>query len=520
MASRFLAAATALTLLATPSAALARDLPPPAQTAGVAIPEGQIEKAVEALDDLIAKAMEETGVPGLAVAVVRSDEVLFARGYGVRRAGEEGAVDADTVFQLASLSKSVGATVVAQQVGEGVVDWDTPMSEILPWFRLSNPHTTALLTIGDLYAHRSGLPDHAGDDLEDLGYPQKVILEQLRHLKTGPLRLQYAYTNFGLTAAAEAVAGVAGKDWASLSEEAIYKPLGMDRTSSRLSDFVTRENRAHGHMRGNDGWQVRFQRNPDAQSPAGGVSASVNDMAKWMRMVLGNGAFEGRQIVETAALLPALSPQSVSGRPAVPAARAGFYGYGFGVGVSPAGRVMLSHSGAFALGAATNYIMIPSADIGIVVLSNAQPIGLVEGIAMSFMDLVQFGEIQRDWLAMYPVLFGPMLDPVGRLAGKEAPEDATPARELEDYTGTFANDYFGNLIVEEADGGLVMKVEGTKSSFPLQHWAGDEFVFHPMNENAMPGSVSSVRFSIDGDLAKAVQVEYFDAYNDGAFVRR
>lgn len=520
MASRILAAATALALTAAPAAALANDLPPPAQTAGVAIPDGQIEKAVEALDALIQNAMKETGVPGLAVAVVRKDEVLFAKGYGVRKAGEEAAVDTDTAFQLASLSKSVGATVVAQQVGEGVVDWNTPMADILPWFKLSNPNSTALLTVGDLYAHRSGLPDHAGDDLEDLGFPRQVILEQLRHLKVGAFRLQYAYTNFGLTAAAEAVAGVAGKDWATLSDDAIYKPLGMESTSSRLKDFLARDNRAHGHMREGDAWEVLFQRDPDAQSPAGGVSASVNDMAKWLRMVLGNGEYDGRSIVDAEALLPALSPQVVSGKPATPAARASFYGYGFGVGVSPAGRVMISHSGAFALGAATNFIMIPSADIGIVVLTNAQPIGLAEGISMSFMDLVQFGEMQRDWLAMYPIAFAPMLAPFGELAGQKAPENAKPAREHAAYTGTFANDYFGNLIVEEDKDGLVMKVEGTSSTFPLEHWTGDAFTFRPRNENAMAGSVSAVTFSMDGDLAKEVRVEYFDQLKDGTFVRK
>ncbi|WP_295807924.1 serine hydrolase [uncultured Nitratireductor sp.] len=518
MTHRILAAAAALTLIVTPGTAQADDLPPP-QTAGVTIPEGQIEKAVDALDAMIEKAIKDTGVPGLAVAVVRKDAVLFAKGYGVRKAGQDAKVDTDTAFQLASLSKSVGATVVARKVGEGMVDWDTPMADILPWFKLSNPDSTALLTIGDLYAHRSGLPDHAGDDLEDLGFPRQVILEQLRHLKVGAFRLQYAYTNFGLTAAAEAVAGVAGKDWATLSEQAIYTPLGMENTSSRLKDFLARDNRAHGHIRKSGEWAALYQRDPDAQAPAGGVSASVNDMAKWLRMVLGNGDYDGRNIVDAEALLPALSPQIVSGAPATPAARASFYGYGFGVNVSPAGRVMISHSGAFALGAATNFTMLPSADIGIVILTNAQPIGLVEGIAMSFMDLVQYGEVQRDWLALYPVILAPILEPFGKYTGQEAPADAKPARELADYTGTFANDYFGKLIVEEADSGLVMKVEGTPSTFPLQHWTGDEFVFRPRNENATAGSISSVAFTVDGALAREVRVEYFDQLKDGTFVR-
>jgi hypothetical protein len=139
---------------------------------------------------------------------------------------------------------------------------------------------------------------------------------------------------------------------------------------------------------------------------------------------------------------------------------------------------------------------------------------------MSFMDLVQFGAVQRDWLAMYPVLFGPMLEPFGKHAGQKAPADAKPARELEDYTGTFTNDYYGNLIVEKADGGLLMKVEGTPSTFPLQHWTGDEFVFRPLNENAMEGSISSVRFSMEGEQAKEVHVEYFDQLDDGTFIRR
>ena len=352
----------------------AEELPPP-QVAGVPIPDGQIERAVGQLDALAQAILEKSGIPGLAVAVVRDGKTVYAKGFGLRKIGERQPVDAETVFQIASLSKSIGATVVAHQVGAGVVKWDTPLVTWLPWFELNDPWITKHVTIGDMYAHRSGLPDHAGDDLEDLGYDRREILHRLRFAPLHSFRDDYAYTNFGLTAAAEAVAVASGKDWATLSDEVLYRPLGMSATSSRYADYAARENRAFPHVRTAGGFEPKYQRQPDAQSPAGGVSSNVRDLARWMAMVLEGGSYQGREIVARAALLPAITPQIVSSRAYAADARASFYGYGFGVSVQPSGRVMLSHSGAFALGAGTNYVLIPSAHVGIVILTNAQPVG-------------------------------------------------------------------------------------------------------------------------------------------------
>ena len=121
------------------------------------------------------------------------------------------------MFQLASLSKPLGATVVAHQVGENAIGWDTPIVSKLPWFALSDPAVTQMVSVGDMFSHRSGLPDHAGDMLEDLGYDRRYVLERLRQLPLDPFRISYAYTNFGLTAGAEAVAVGAGKSWEDLS---------------------------------------------------------------------------------------------------------------------------------------------------------------------------------------------------------------------------------------------------------------------------------------------------------------
>jgi len=522
-AGRLLLAVVCLAM-AAPPAAWAQTAQPslsPDRVVGVPVPPGQIEAAVAALDGLAQTMLERSGIPGLAVAVVHDGETVFAEGFGVRKAGEEAPVGPGTVFQIASLSKSISATVVAREVGKGVAAWDTPVVRYLPWFALADPWVSAHVTIADLFSHRSGLPDHAGDDLEDLGFGQRAIFERLRAIPLDPFRATYAYTNFGLSVAATAVAAAAGKDWASLAEADLFEPLGMSATSMRYSDFVARPDRAYGHVRVDGRWEARFVRQPDAQAPAGGVSSSVEDLAKWMALVLDQGMFHGERIVEADALLPAVSAQVVSSPSRIPDARPGFYGFGFGVGVEPSGRMSLSHSGAFLLGAGTAYLMLPSLDLGIVVLSNAAPVGAVEALSREFADLAQYGRVTRDWYAAYRMVLDPLYEPFGALAGDDLPSEPTPALPLDAYAGDYTNDYLGDLLVERRPDGLVLVVGPSRIEFPLSHWSGDRFVFPIRNENAPSGSRSAVDFQRGADEAiSAVEVEYFDQFHTGPFTRR
>ncbi|SCU76625.1 Beta-lactamase class C [Cupriavidus necator] len=476
------------------------------------VPESQITQAIAQVDKLAADLMASSGVPGMAVAVVRGNQTVYAKGFGRRLVTDPAPVDADTVFQLASVSKPIGATVVARQVGRGGIGWDTPVRTHLPWFALSEAEVTEAVTIGDLYAHRSGLPDHAGDRLEDMGYDRQQVLTRLRFLPLHPFRAVYAYTNFGMTAAAEAVATAAGIDWATLSEQAIYQPLGMARTSSRHADFAARDNRALGHVKVNGNWVQGMGTMPDAQSPAGGVSSSVNDMAKWLAMLLAKGEFAGQRIVDAAALAPALSQQMqssppVSGRPA------GYYGYGFNVGTTELGLASYNHSGAFAVGAATNFTAVPSLNLAIVTLTNGYPIGVAETLNAQFFDLAQYGAIRRDWGKIYGDALAPLLAPEGRLVGQPRPASPLPARALSTYTGTYQNDYYGPLQVADQGGTLVMTLGATPLTLPLSHWDGDVFTFALNNENATPGTISQAAFSSD-----RVWLEYYDHEGLGMFV--
>src|SRR6266436_5848840 len=340
----------------------------------------QVNKAIRELEKLTQKQIQENTLPGLAIAVVFQDKLMYAKGFGVRDVNTNAPVNTDTVFQLASMSKPIGSTVVAELVGEGKITWDSKLSALDPTFAMFDPWVTREITIRDMYAHRSGLPEHAGDLLEDLGFTRAEILHRLRYQHpSSSFRSHYAYTNFGMTEGGVAAAKAYGQEWETASEQKLYRPLGMSSTSSRYADFMARRNKALGHVLVDGKWMQKFKRDPDAQSPTGGVSSSVNDLTKWLQLQLANGKFDGKQVVDKDALAQTHHPHMLTGFNPFTQLPI-FYGLGWNVSYDPEGRLRLNHSGAFGLGTATYANLVPGEQLGIVVLTNAYPLGIAEAL--------------------------------------------------------------------------------------------------------------------------------------------
>lgn len=497
------------------------DTPAPFVTAPVA--SAQIDAAVAKLDGLADDVMRRSKIPGMAVAVVKDGQVVYAKGFGVRRVGAPEMIDPNTVFQLASMSKPIAATVVAGLIGSNGVSWDTPAVTRLPGVSLSDPAVTQQVTIGDLFAHRSGLPGATGDKLEDLGYDRQQILQRMRYVPLRPFRTSYGYSNFGLTAGAEAAANAYGTDWATLSDRVLYAPLGMKATSSRFVDFMQRANRATPHVLQDGSYQALYQRQPDAQSPAGGVSSSVNDVARWMTLLLQNGKYQGRTVYTAEALQPAISEQIANGGASGPAPeRPNHYGYGFNVGTSSGGRLKLSHSGAFMLGAGTAFTVIPAAGVAIVTLTNAAPVGVAEALNFNFEELVESGRSSRDWLALFAERFKPFYEPEGALAGQQPPSQPVASLGSNAYAGTYASSYYGNAVVDVSGSGLVLRMGPTgERVFPMRHWSGNTFVFDLSGENAPPGSVARADFKPDASgVSGSLTIDYYaEDLAGGTFTR-
>ncbi|MFG2974335.1 serine hydrolase [Streptomyces sp. NPDC048331] len=511
--------AAGATVLLTAAAALpatAAPTPPPAPKPQIT--DAAVDKAVARLDSTVEDMMRRTGVPGVSVAVVHNDKVVHLKGYGLRRTGESAEVGPDTVFQLASVSKPVSSTIVAGALTDPQ-EWDD--RAVLPGFSLKDPWVSDHVTTADLFSHRSGLPDHAGDLLEDLGYDQAYILDHLRLEPLTPFRASYAYTNFGLTAAAEAVARAKGTSWQKLSSDTLFKPAGMTRTSTEFDDFINAPDHASTHVKtinpdtGAVTWSPRFVRDPDAQSPAGGISSTATDMARWLRLQLAGGTLDGKRIIPADTLARTHLPEIVS-QPTNAIGTTSFYGLGWNVGYDQAGRLRLSHSGGFELGANTNVTMLPLEKLGIVVLTNGAPVGLPDAVALDFFDYAEHGKVSTDWLPLAASAYAAALAAPGASTTDYAhpPKGAQPAQDSAAYIGTYDNPYYGKATVTADDKGALTLALGPKPlRFPLTHYDGDTFSFVTQGENAV--GRTGVIFA-DGTL----RVEYLDAEHLGTFTQQ
>ena len=475
---------------------------------GVQLSAATVEGSESALDEIVAEIQGATGVPGIAVGVVYDGKPVIAKGYGVTEAGTDNAVNEQTVFQLASVSKPVGATAVAGVVGRGDIAWDQPVVSVLPDFQLSNPYVTQNATVADFYSHRTGLPgDTAGNDLESAGFNQEQILARLRYLPLEPFRATYSYSNFGMTVGGVAAAAAYGAPFPQMVQEVLLEPAGMTSTSFSYADFAARENAAVLHSKVDDGFEPIVERQPDAQAPAGGLSSNVVDMNRWLLLNLSEGQLDGQQIIDAEALAETKRSQINRRQEGSPTDSIAGYGLGWNLGQSFAvpSLVEWGHSGAFSAGAATNVKLLPELGLGVVVLTNAQPVGAAEAIGDAYVDTLVNGKTTKDWPQLYGEAFAGLLDP----PPVETPAAPTAPREDSAYVGTYANDYFGDVVVRPAAGGsgLEMAIGPNGATvYPLTPLDGDTFTFEDMPE--VPGALAVLAFRFDDGSAVANELVF------------
>ena len=435
--------------------------------------------SLNGFDDYVNKAMKEWEVPGIAVAIIKGDQIVLAKGYGVRKLGDPTPVDERTLFAIGSSSKAFTAASVAMLVDGGKVKWDDPVTKYLPEFEMYDPYVTRELTVRDLLTHRSGL--QRGDFLwYGTELDRDEILKRTRYLKPSwSLRSTFGYQNLMYLAAGQLVSRVSGKTWDEFIRERFFVPLGMTASSTSINELKTANNVATPHSKIEDKVTVIPWRNIDNIAPAGSINSNVVEMAQWVRLQLGEGTYQGQKLFGAAQAKEMHAAQTVI-RFEPPYSmfypEAHFLNYGLGWFLSDyCGRKVVEHGGAID-GMRAQVAMIPEEKLGLVVLSNMNGSGLPTALMYRIFDSF-LATPSRDWSADLRKTMKTLED-AGKAAEKkqeaERVANTNPSVALDKYAGTYRNDLYGDVKVIHEAGKLSMGY-GPAFTGDLSHWHYDTF---------------------------------------------
>lgn len=436
----------------------------------------------EDFDRYVASAVEGWGAVGLAVAVVKDGQLLFARGYGVREVGGEDRVDARTRFAIGSTTKAMTAAAIGMLVDEGKVGWDDPVVDHLPWFQLRDPWVTREITVRDLLTHRAGL-----GNADMLWYgrtaPTEEIIRALRDLDPAySMRSSFIYQNIMYATAGALVEAVSGVPWTEFVTTRVFEPLGMEGTVALLSETAGQPNVAVPHDRV-DGRVVAIGNAPvDPVAAAGSVWSSVEDMSRWLRMLLAGGVTaDGERMLEESTVEELFHPQTM-----VPAGQ--FYPtarltephwttYGLGwFQHDYRGHKLDFHTGSID-GMVAIAGLVRDEGLGVYVLANLDHVEVRHALLYRVLDHFLAPDDVRDWSAELQELYDGIAERQAEArseASTHRVEGTRPSLPLEQYAGTYTHPAYGDVVVSLRDGGLhVFRGEGLAGV--ARHWNYDTF---------------------------------------------
>ncbi len=424
-------------------------------TGAVADPAGRVELAPDLAPDLEARltklceeleaARLEAHIPGMSIAVVKDDEIVLARGFGLADVAAERAADEETISAIGSTTKACTATLIGMLVDAGEAGWDDPVSRHLPYFELA-PRAAAgeLCTLRDLLSHRHGFVRMPLLWFKSELTRREILETAARAEPLDDFRAGFHYSNVGYLAAGEAAGVAAGSSWDALIAERFFEPLGMGSSTVSVAAAQGDPRLALGYA-----WsEPRAELEPlprvaiDNIGPAGSVNSSALDMAQWLRLQLGRGEVDGVRLISAERLLETHSTQIEIGS-----------GVSYGLGWmlrEHGGRQVVEHGGNID-GFSAQVALVPEENLGFVLLMNLDIAPLREPSLALVLDAL-LGELP------------------GASAEADLGETSRPAvaqGELSDYTGVYIANFASfddeRFEVTAAEGSLSLDVPSQRS---------------------------------------------------------
>ena len=444
-----------------------------------------------AVDALASRAMSEFNVPGMAIGIVKGDQLLLSKGYGVRETGKRKAVDPATLFKIASNSKAFTTAALAALVDDGLISWDGLVIDYIPEFRMHDPWVTANFTVRDLLTHRSGLAPFVGDMLlwpEPNEFTVSDIIFALRYFEpVSSFRSKYAYDNQLYIVAGEIIHRVTGKSWGEFVESRLMRPAGMKRCFAdriprkQMKNLATPHGVIEGQLSVID--RSRIPAQPPISAAAGGIVCSLQDMLTWVRTQLKHGtAPAGHELFSAAQSHEMWKPQmlrSVRQRD-YELNRTHFKAYGLGWRLADVhGFKEVSHTGTID-GMYSYVVMIPELELGVVLLTNgsssAARSSVMNTIVRSFMPIEQV-----DWIQMIldetRAAEQRQMSAVNEVVPTPGVTGSGTVPALSSFTGRYRDPWFGDITITREDGQLLFAADKSpKFKGPMRHSDANRFI--------------------------------------------
>lgn len=465
---------------------------------------------------------------GVAVAVIKGGKVIHEKGYGIASKNANTKVNEHTLFSIASNTKAFTTMGLGLLVDQGKLSWTDKVIDYIPEFKMYDDYVTANFNIQDLVTHRSGLGLGAGDLLfipAGGDYTIDDIIKSFQYQKpTSAFRTKYDYDNLLYMVAGEIIVRISGMSWDKYVETQIMEPLKMTRSAAFYKNLKSKDNIAEAHkVEKGEVIQIEAYDENRGIGAAGGVYSSVHDLSKWMLMHLNGGKLDTTTFISAKnhhEMWKAHTNISFNATPSEPY-RSHYTAYGLGWKLTDKnGYTTISHTGGMP-GMLSQVLMIPELNAGVVVLTNAAPGGY------SFISITReiedalIGVDGRDWVTTmknYISQSDGYADSVVNQVWETVKNAKTKNLNLENFVGTYRDNWFGDVVIELKDGDLWFtakrspKLTGKMSFYQANTFAikwtyrdmdCDAFAMFNLDENGkaqtikMKGISPNIDFSFD-----------------------
>lgn len=459
------------------------------------------------VDVLVENTLKTFNVPGIAVGIVKDGKLVLAKGYGVANIQTKQKMDANTLVGIASNSKAFTASALAILVDEGKINWDDKVKKYLPEFKMYNDYVTEEFTIRDLLTHKSGLGLGAGDLMiwpDGHDFTPKDIVRNIQYLKpVSGFRTQYDYDNLLYVIAGEVIEKVSGKSWCDFVEERLMKPIGMTKSAASWRRLKDTTNVVVPHVPTNGKLEIVPRYTNPIFDAAAGLYASVNDLSHWLIVQMNHGKYgENQQLFSEKQWKEMWTPQTILPMNNPHPYSSNFRSYGLGWRLEDInGHLQVSHTGGLD-GIVTQTIMIPDVKLGIIVLTNQQNGAAFTVISNTIKDSY-LGLPKFDHLAYFGQERRAKEDNADKVTDEVWAEvnqnlKAKTKIDFSQYTGTFKDNWFGEVTIYEQKGKWYFASKRSKRLVGEIFWQKDQSFVVKWNVRSFNAD-AHIFFDLDAD---------------------